>query len=69
MLEYNADTPSLILESGILSEDWFNTKGAKLTSHQSNYITQIIPHVMTQIKKECPSTAFVFVLQDVESSA
>ena len=24
MLEYNGDTPSLILESGILQEDWFN---------------------------------------------
>jgi len=25
MLEYNADTPSLILESGVLSEDWHKT--------------------------------------------
>ena len=26
MLEYNADTPSLIIESGDLQLDWFNDK-------------------------------------------
>jgi glutathionylspermidine synthase len=29
MLEYNADTPSLIIESGDLQEGWFKDLGSK----------------------------------------
>lgn len=40
MLEYNADTPSLQLETGILSAEWFenNLMEPLPNTHQSNYI-------------------------------
>ena len=41
MLEYNADTPSLIIESGELQADWFKDAGKNQgkDTYQSNYIT------------------------------
>ena len=42
MLEYNADTPSLQLESGVISRDWFQQKYPEQAKsgawHQSNYL-------------------------------
>ena len=39
LLEYNADTPSLQLETGILSEEWEKQKyGSTTVLPQSNYI-------------------------------
>jgi len=57
MLEYNADTPSLLLESGDVSERWFTDKYfySQKESHQSNYISNAMAFGFTKLrnKEQC----------------
>lgn len=56
LLEYNADTPSLQLESGIISQEWFETKG-KIGNHQSNYLDEAFTQTFDKlIWKQCTPT-------------
>lgn len=68
MLEYNADTPSLIIESGDLQLDWFrDTYGERFDVFQSNYIKEFLKRSMTKMSTECDSAAFVFMYEDDEN--
>lgn len=63
MLEYNADTPSMIIESGALQEDWFGEVGSKNdngNSYQSNYIYTALTEAFTKMSKMCENTGFAF---------
>lgn len=64
LLEYNADTPSLLLESSAVSKDWFNDRfgpNAKGNSRslqdqqktQSNYLMAALEDTLSRIKDEC----------------
>lgn len=55
MLEYNADTPSLLLESSWVQGDWFKDKfGPKgRTFHQSNYLEEALDNAINNIIKIC----------------
>ena len=70
MLEYNADTPSLIIESGDLQRDWYNAKGGFASgTYQSNYIPEALKKFLTKIKNMCKSVAFVYLKEDGENVA
>ena len=58
LLEYNADTPSLILESSAVQGEWFKETQLKLLEDvydvsQSNYIESMLASAMNDIFKEC----------------
>ena len=68
MLEFNGDTPSLIIESGTLQEGWFkDTQASRQDLFQSNYVTEFLRRSMTKLSKECPSARFVFMAEDDEN--
>jgi glutathionylspermidine synthase len=53
MLEYNADTPSILLESGPVQADWFRAKyPGNSNVHQSNYIQPFLKDAMVNIGKK-----------------
>lgn len=58
MLEYNADTPSLLLETGWVSKDWFSAKHKfnNPTYHESNYIEEVLPKAMNYLVDKCKTT-------------
>lgn len=56
MLEYNADTPSMIVESGLLQYDWWKTKYAQnspVLTHQANYISEALGYTLLALKDLC----------------
>ena len=57
MLEYNADTPSLQLETGILSKEWlaqkYRAQVADGQLHQSNYLDDAYMIAMEAIYSTC----------------
>lgn len=62
MLEYNADTPSILLESGPVQADWFKAKYPNDASvHQSNYIHPFLKDAMQKISKKCSKVGFAQV--------
>lgn len=68
MLEFNGDTPSLIVESGILQLGWFqDTQKYRDDLYQSNYVIESLKRSMTKFSKECPSAGFVFMAEDDEN--
>ena len=70
MMEYNADTPSLIIESGNLSTEWFKNQPKKSTEYQSNYIEQAVTLKFNEIQQECDkSIGLVYIVQDQENLA
>ena len=63
MLEYNGDTPSMIIESSALQEDWFKDVGKSTSQgsvHQSNYINEALRKFMTKVSQDCSKPAFIF---------
>lgn len=70
MLEYNADTPSILLESGPVQKEWFDQKyGSTSGRHQSNYIDPILVDAMKKLSEKCKTPAFGQVSQDDENTA
>jgi glutathionylspermidine synthase len=68
MLEFNGDTPSLIIESGTLQEGWFkDTQASRQDLFQSNYVTEFLKRSMTKFSKQCDSASFVFMGEDDEN--
>ena len=53
LLEYNADTPSLQLESGVLSDEWYKDTADKGRYHQANYMQEAYKHSFMEMKKQC----------------
>jgi len=58
LLEYNADTPSLLLESGAAQYDWMISKYPGLKKgpyniHQANYIEAALAHHLVLVSKKC----------------
>ena len=55
LLEYNADTPSLQIESGKLSTAWFNNIKQRYNSdyYQSNYLDQSLRHFAPTLFNQC----------------
>ena len=53
MMEYNADTPSLLLESSAVQKEWFQDTLTDSNQQQSNYILSILEFAMKEIYKEC----------------
>ena len=68
MLEYNADTPSMIIESSVLQEDWFKAVIGDTNNHQANYIQEALKNFMSRMSKECEKPLFVFLPQDEENA-
>lgn len=55
LLEFNADTPSLQLESGILSKRWLEQKYFN-NYNQANYLDRAFNYSMNNIVKTCGLT-------------
>lgn len=55
MLEYNADTPSLILESGDVQGLWYREKFPTGDKQQSNYIDEALKIGTNYIYNVCKS--------------
>lgn len=54
MLEYNADTPSLQIESGVLTQEWRNAfKQFPATYYSVNYLDDAIRQFTPKLKEEC----------------
>lgn len=54
MLEYNADTPSLLLESTDVQHVWFEQKWkGKMEAHQSNYMSYALQYAFRDINEWC----------------
>ena len=51
LLEYNADTPSMILESSVIQGDWQKQKLPR--DGQSNYLEDALDRSMVRIKEVC----------------
>lgn len=66
MLEYNADTPSMIIESGYLQDDWFKVVGKSQGAnvYQSNYVQESLRNSMNLVAQECRKPAFVHLAED-----
>ena len=76
MLEYNADTPSLLLESSALQANWHNDKMANSNTHQSNYVYEAMVSARDSLSEECNkdtngkgALGLVQVQEDEESTA
>ena len=70
LMEFNSDTPSLLLESSIISEDFWKDTQINTQNYQSNYIEEAIKQAIKQILDECNNKIGI-VKQDYddESSA
>jgi len=53
LLEYNADTPSLLLESAKLQKDWFNSVHRNGGKTQSNYLEPALIYALKEIVTFC----------------
>ena len=54
MLEYNADTPSLLLESTDAQHVWFQQKWLGMRdAHQSNYMNYALQYAMRDLNQMC----------------
>jgi len=68
MLEYNADTPSLLLETGWVSKSWYSSKhGYNQNYHQSNYIEEVLPKAVKYLTERCRRIGIVAYDDDDES--
>ena len=68
MLEYNADTPSMIIESSVLQEEWFKDVIGDTNNHQANYLQEALQTFMTRMSRDCQKPMFVFLPQDDENA-
>jgi glutathionylspermidine synthase len=59
MLEYNADTPSILIESGPIQKEWFDSKyRGDQAKHQSNYVNAILRDALVKLAKNCSRPMF-----------
>lgn len=68
MLEYNADTPSLQLESGPVSAEWARDKYGS-SKRQNNNIETAYKDVFRKLKTTCAKMGVVTTSEDDENTA
>ena len=61
MLEYNADTPSMIIESSVLQDGWFKDVIGESGNHQSNYIEEMLKIFANRVSKTCKNPTLLMV--------
>lgn len=66
LLEYNADTPSLQLESSVLSDEWFKDKQKDYEGHhQANYMQAAFMQAFGLIMDYCKTNLLVNIQDDI----
>ena len=53
MLEYNADTPSMTIESSIIQAEWFSDTGNQHTQSQANMMEDLMKQALRRIDSQC----------------
>lgn len=65
LLEFNSDTPSLLIESSIVSEDFWKDTQTSTDNYQSNYIEDALRQAIKPIMDECKNKIGI-VMQDFD---
>ena len=68
-MEYNADTPSLIVESSMMQEEWYKNQPQDSETYQSNYLNQALNDKFQRIVSECQTPGVMFTPVDQENVA
>jgi glutathionylspermidine synthase len=53
MLEYNADTPSMMIESSVIQAEWFSDTGDQYTQSQTNMMKDLMEQALRRIDSQC----------------